>query len=170
LKLWQCRGKNDKTPEDSILPYVQEFIVKNDMTLHEKPNYIGFVKAGGKYHDLYNLPDNIEVQGSLDLSECDDRLRLPVGMKVQYDLELNGKYYGSSVFGKVQATSITYIWRNEKGEDHHIGGPSAIVQDGRTGEIQQFQWAENNEAVTPSYQEYSMAKKRWNNGKDPVYD
>ncbi len=69
----QCKGKGNKTPVNKYIPYVQEFIKKQNLEIEGDVKNIGLIKDKyGVLHNLYDLPEQgIEIDDGIDLSRHD---------------------------------------------------------------------------------------------------
>ena len=85
----QCQGKENKPPVGKYLPYLQAYLRQEKYKLEASANHTGLVEADGEYHDIYNLPERLEVGGGLDLQGT-GITRLPEGLKVGGNLYLQG--------------------------------------------------------------------------------
>ena len=68
-KVYQCKGKSNKKPVKKYIPFIQDFILNNNLDIENDIKNTGFVKIDGILYDVYNLPETKEVKGDLDLSE-----------------------------------------------------------------------------------------------------
>lgn len=67
-KLCQCKGHNNKKPNEEYLPYVRQFIISQNFDISGDIKLLGIFKQEGHYYDLYNLPKGFVYKGTLDLS------------------------------------------------------------------------------------------------------
>ncbi|SRR6266487_518099 len=92
MGLLQCKGKQDVPPIGKYMSYARQFIERKQYNLIGSASETGLIetgliKEGGKYYDIYHLPENWEVL-NLDLSGTKIKT-LPNGLKV-HALFLNG--------------------------------------------------------------------------------
>jgi len=85
----QCQGKENKAPVERYLPYLQAFLKKQKYRLDAPASRTGLVQAGDEYHNISNLPDNLQIDSNLDLSGT-QITRLPDGLQVSGSLYLRG--------------------------------------------------------------------------------
>jgi len=86
--LLQCKGKGNKIPVRKYMPSIQKFLMREDFDLDEASYMTGLVKAEGQYYSVYNLPENLTIDGNLNLSHSNIRT-LPAGLRINGDLNLN---------------------------------------------------------------------------------
>lgn len=85
----QCKGKENKTVIDKYIPYVQTAVKVMGWGIESDQKSIWLIKQGGQYHDPRDLPEEFEMNGTLDLSEYKGPLSLPNRLRVDGDLDLS---------------------------------------------------------------------------------
>lgn len=85
----QCQGKENTTPKPSYLKQVVEYARTAGCRVSANPRSSGLITVRGNIHSVYDLPENSEITGSLDLHDVKVS-SLPEGLRVSGDLILNG--------------------------------------------------------------------------------
>jgi hypothetical protein len=87
-EITQFQGKQNRAPAARYRPYLKEFLLKTD--LDARPwilREVGLIKVADQVYGYDNLPETLDVDGSLILSSL-PRIRLPRRLKVAGDLVL----------------------------------------------------------------------------------
>lgn len=88
--LKQCKGKQNQPPVAKYMPYARMFIEHEQFNLQENASHIGLVQdTNGCRYDIYNLPAELIVEGSLNLNKCKGITKLPVNLVVGDTLTLD---------------------------------------------------------------------------------
>ena len=85
----QCQGKENRSPVARYLPYLQKFLSEGRYRLGVPANCTGLIEQNGVYHNIYDLPSNLVIKGSLNLTGTQID-RLPDGLEVGGYLNLVG--------------------------------------------------------------------------------
>ena len=68
-KVYQCKGKGNKTPVSRYLPAVQHFVEAKDYDIKCDSKNVGLIRVDGKYYDIWHLPKGLVAKGDLDFSK-----------------------------------------------------------------------------------------------------
>lgn len=68
-KVYQCKGKGNKTPVARYIPAIQRFVEAKNYDIESDAKNVGLIKADGKYYDIWNLPKGLVIKGNLDFSK-----------------------------------------------------------------------------------------------------
>ncbi|MCV9963696.1 PcfJ domain-containing protein [Pararhizobium sp. BT-229] len=87
----ELQGKQNKPPADRYMPYIREFLKATKMRLARGgESRLGLVQdVLGEWHDLHDLPDDLETRGSLLVADAPP-FRMPSRLVVNGDFDAPG--------------------------------------------------------------------------------
>jgi hypothetical protein len=96
--LYQCKGKQDKTPVRKYMPYIKKYVQQNEIRLTQSPKSTGLIQLGGQMLPYYYLPEGFVHDGDLDYTGRND-FELPKNLTVKGTLDLSGTGVQNIPFG-----------------------------------------------------------------------
>ena len=88
--IYMCRGVNKSRPTN-YMPQVISFIVNSGFDIAADMACTGLIHQNGRYYNVYDLPKNFIVQGSMDLSYAGlQHLPDMKGVTIRGDYDISG--------------------------------------------------------------------------------
>ena len=90
-EIFQIKGKQNEAPVEKYIPYIKEFVLKNNFDVEEDEQNIGLIRLNDKLYDLYdtnNWPS--KINGNIEIHGLNS-------LKIEKNLEVDGVFYAEYV-------------------------------------------------------------------------
>lgn len=144
--LLQCKGKRNAPPVYKYFPYIKSFVEEKQFYLSESCSHTGLVRFDGEYHAISRLPEGTSVYETLDLSNVQENIILPKGLKVEGSLILPGNNLPALPDDINVTGNLIEKWK-KKEKLHRIGGPARREICPHTQQLISEQWYEHGKEL-----------------------
>ncbi len=160
--IYQCKGKQNRTPVEKYLPYISDFIKRRKLGLYDMA-FPGCVFKDGVLYKIEELPDDFEVIGKLDIRnvpdfKCPRNLRikgtlyldalqrpflkpcLEVTGFIEEHVQIDGSCYQNIRHKNRLGRLYSVTWHHSFYGFHREGAPAIIDYNSLTGQIISEKW------------------------------